>query len=388
MNGRLTGVLAAAAALLAAGLSTGAQIYYLLAAALLAIVLLGLAAVVWTILTVRVTLRGVKPRVTRGDSLMTVFTVRHASLLPVAEIRVSMGSFSPGAAAQEISVRTPPLTERTFRHTIACPHRGVFEAGVTRVSARDLFGLVRLSRNPGMKKVSVEVLPRLNAAEPMELRASDMGPEFRATASEDTASPSDVRAWQDGDSLKKVHWKLSMRKRELMVRTYEESARPDTLVLLDLSPVSATASQVASLEDRLCEAAGEAVFAQLRAGYPVRMPLHSQQPTELSAQFPAQFEPILSRLAFVQFDCPYPFEQILALETRRMQRTGGVVLVTPRLTMRIADAAVRMRQMGMTVNVFWISDAQRDEALALTARLKLAGVGARVINPWTAEESA
>ena len=34
MNGRLTGVLAAAAALLAAGLSTGAQIYYLLAAAL------------------------------------------------------------------------------------------------------------------------------------------------------------------------------------------------------------------------------------------------------------------------------------------------------------------------------------------------------------------
>ena len=43
----------------------------LLAAALLAIVLLGLAAEVWTILTVRVTLRGVKPRVTRGDSLMT-----------------------------------------------------------------------------------------------------------------------------------------------------------------------------------------------------------------------------------------------------------------------------------------------------------------------------
>ena len=39
MNGRLTGVLVAAAELLAAGLSTGARIYYLLAAALLAIVM-------------------------------------------------------------------------------------------------------------------------------------------------------------------------------------------------------------------------------------------------------------------------------------------------------------------------------------------------------------
>ena len=146
-------------------------------------------------------------------------------------------------------------------------------------------------------------------------------------------------------------------------------------MLLDLSPVSATASQVASLEDRLCEAAGEAVFAQLRAGYPVRMPLHSQQPTELSAQFPAQFEPILSRLAFVQFDCPYPFEQILALETRRMQRTGGVVLVTSRLSSQTADFALRMRQQGLMVRVCLVSSAS-GESQELLAQLATQGVQA------------
>ena len=387
MNGRLTGVLAAAAALLAAGLSTGAQIYYLLAAALLVIVLLGLAAVVWTILTVRVTLRGVKPRVTRGDSLMTVFTVRHASLLPVAEIRVSMGSFSPGAAAQEISVRTPPLTERTFRHTIACPHRGVFEAGVTRVSARDLFGLVRLSRNPGMKKVSVEVLPRLNAAEPMELRASDMGPEFRATASEDTASPSDVRAWQDGDSLKKVHWKLSMRRREIMVRTYEESARPDTLIIPDLSEITALKDQQLSAEDRVCECCLAAANAQLSAGYPVRMPLLSARPSEITGQFPADSAAFADALMRVAFDSPYAYEKVLMLMLARMQRTGGAVLVTARLTAKCADLALRMQRSGIRTKFVWVTDDPREESLALLERLKMENVLVECVDPWKDERA-
>ena len=54
----------------------------------------------------------------------------------------------------------------------------------------------------------------------MPLKASDVGPEFISRAAEDNASPSGVRKWQDGDELKKVHWKLTLKKREVMVRTY------------------------------------------------------------------------------------------------------------------------------------------------------------------------
>ena len=230
------------------------------------------------------------------------------------------------------------------------------------------------------------MLPRVRELAALELRAGETGPESRSRAAEDASSPSGVRAWQDGDVLKKVHWKLTMRRREILVRTYEESARPDTLILPDLSPINALKDQALSIEDCVCEICLGAARAQLMANDPVSMPLTSAAPSELSGRSIAEAAGFQTALARVQFDSPYSYEQVLLSMSRRMQRTGGVVLVTPRLTMRIADAAVRMRQMGMTVNVFWISDAQRDEALALTARLKLAGVGARVINP--AEESA
>ena len=71
------------------------------------------------------------------------------------------------------------------------------------------------------------------------MQSVETGAEHISRMTEDAASPSGVRDWIPGDALKKVHWKLTMRKRELMVRTYEESARPDTLLLVDLAPLGA-----------------------------------------------------------------------------------------------------------------------------------------------------
>ena len=96
--------------------------------------------------------------------------------------------------------------------------------------AVDLFGLFTLTKKARTKLVRVDVLPRVGKTNLLELKVSDVGPEVLSRATEDAASPSDTRKWQDGDVLKKVHWKLSMRKSELMVRTFEESSRPDTLI--------------------------------------------------------------------------------------------------------------------------------------------------------------
>ena len=63
MTSRLTGALVAMAALLATGLSTGGRIYYLLFYTLLLLTLLSLISVLWLLYSVRIEMRGVKPRV-------------------------------------------------------------------------------------------------------------------------------------------------------------------------------------------------------------------------------------------------------------------------------------------------------------------------------------
>jgi len=222
----------------------------------------------------------------------------------------------------------------------------------------------------------------------MLLKNADMGPEFRSTASEDTASPSDVRKWQDGDELKKVHWKLSLRKRELMVRTYEESARPDTLIIPDLQRVTTLRDQQLSIEDCVCEASLDAARAQLKAGYPVRMPLTNAHPGELAGQFEADFPAFADAMLKVTFDSPYDYERVLMLMLGRLQRTGGAVLVTARLTTRIADMALRMQMSGITTRLVWVSDDARDETLTMLERLRMGGVEVQRRDPWTMDAAS
>lgn len=388
MNARLLGVLAAMVALLGAGLATGTRAYYLLLCLLLLTLLFSLASALITLFTAQVSMKGVRPRVNRGDRLMTMLTVRHSCVLPVGGLWVTLNVPGGTGGQQEIGVNAPPFTARQFRHVIRCPHRGNYEVGVERISVSDLFSLFEFSRAPGKKLMRVEVCPRPREQQLMPLRASDMGPEFISRAAEDNASPSDVRKWQDGDELKKVHWKLTLKKREVMVRTFEESARPDTLIIPDLSEITALNDQKLTLEDAICESALGAAKAQMEGGFPVRMPLQSARPQELSARTAVELPAFSEALTRVEFDSPYPYEQILMLMMGRFQRTGGAVLITARLTGRTADIAIRMQQSGVQVKFIWVREDRRSDALEMLERIRMSGALAQQVNPWIEADEA
>ena len=90
----------------------------------------------------------------------------------------------------------------------------------------------------------------------------------------------------------------------------------------------------------------------------------------------------LDALTSARFDCAYPFEQVLGIELRRSQRTGAAILVTPRLSVRVADIAMQMRRGGTRVRVFWVTESRGGDGAGLTARLSLSGVEVERVNPY------
>ena len=372
MKQRLIGVLIAMVVLLATGLSTGAQVYYLMAILLCALVLLSLASVFMTLLTVHVQVKDGQVRLNRGESITPAVTISHASVLPVAELKLFVGLDQ--GAKQEVIVNLPPFVKRTVQFRVVCRHRGVYAAGVGRIEVRDLFGLFVLGKNVNIRAMRVMVLPKCAEVEPMQLEGSDMGVEMRALRPEDNASPSGIRAWQDGDSLKKVHWKLSMRRREILVRTYEETARPDTLILPNLSKIPLDSDGRLSAEDAVCEQSLGAAKAQMQLGFPVRMPLTGKKPAEVAGQSILDVQTFADALMRAEFDSPYAYEKVIAQMQSRIQRTGGAMLITPELNERCADMAIRMQRSGIRTRVILVGTGLREETLQMLERLKMEGV--------------
>lgn len=123
--------------------------------------------------------------------------------------------------------------------------------------------------------------------------------------------PEDIRAWQDGDELKRVHWKLSMRRQSLMVHTYETPQRPDALVLLDCGAPKCAPAVRAVLVDVLAEACAGTLKSLLEAGRATHLPLSPSGQGEFSGHDAQSLPAMLRAVAAAGYSETTDFSRVL-----------------------------------------------------------------------------
>ena len=79
-------------------------------------------------------------------------------------------------------------------------------------------------------------------------------------------------------------------------------------------------------------------------------------------------------------------EQVIALEMRRLQRTGALIIVTTRMNAALAELAMRIDQLGVQVRYIWVAEVVHADHETLKRRLELAGIDVETVNPWQRAE--
>ncbi|MCL2811175.1 MAG: DUF58 domain-containing protein [Clostridia bacterium] len=340
---------------LLAALSTGGQMYWLffLVMACMGVLALISALLAWGTLSITYVLSS--PQVVRGNNLSLQVNLRHSAPLPVAPVLLRF--FAPDARLPlDVRVAIRPFRRTQCRQTFPCPHVGVYPTGLTHYGVSDVFGLFLLKRKPGVPPVHATVLPSTFPVRPLLFSPGESGNEAITRAKDDATSPADVRAYQYGDELKRVHWKLSMRKQELMIRRFEEPEHPDALILMNCAPPTEDEELAYFLRDALCETAASLAVDQVKAGHIVRMPLLGANAREVACENISELPALLDALAHAPFDGTDRFERVLELETRRMRRTGGTVVITSRMDSQVADMLMRIRRMGPRTRLYYVYD--------------------------------
>ena len=381
MRFRMTTPLLVTLALLLAAFSTGSPVFLAGAALIALLCLSSLLGVVMATRTMTVSGGLSERRVQRGEKVTLEVTLQYRSLVPVAPLLIEMG---PGVEQESRSMIVDAASGRPVFFELEChaAHVGEMDPGVEAVTVTDLFGICSRRVEPRREGSGLLVLPQPFEVGEQIYAAGESGSESMARASEDVTSPADFRAWQQGDPMRKIHWKLSARKRELMVRRYEAPVMPDSLVLLDCSapPRQAGEEATADVKDALLETAASIMQENLRTDHPARMPLLGRHPIELDKGMgmPA----ILESLAHVDFSADEPFERVLQLELRRMRKVGCTIVITARLGSRMVDVMSSMRRMGPYVRLYLVTFTPEDPPLLpMISRLQNAGVEVCYVTP-------
>lgn len=362
------------ALMLVTALSVGSEGAFFLGVAALSALAVSLVCVLCAALTLRIGQGTENAQVERGDSLAFTLRIRTFSPLPIAPLTLHMRLPSGRESEFLLTARMLGLTvsENTFR----CPHVGIYGVGVTRCELTDCFALFTLKRRIRAPLTAVTVLPVPAETEKPEFSPGEGEHSITQRALSDHTTPVDTRPWQDGDELKRVHWKLSMRRQSLMVHTYETPQRPDALLLLDCAAPLCTGARMPFVIDALTEECAGAAKALLQDGHAVRMPLDAAR--EISGQDDKALPGFLAALAQTGFQAPSDFERVLLLASRRMRRTGATLAFTSRLTPRVADALIALSRMGPRTALTLVTDGEiTDEQQKLLHLLQNSGVKAR-----------
>lgn len=142
--------------------------------------------------------------------------------------------WQPGVSAEQSLEAIEPDRVRELRYTVVPPSRGVVDLGPFVVRVADPFGLASVECEFGRPErvvVAPETVPLDSGV--LEI-AADSGSarlfQHRALAGEQDVM---TREYRRGDALRRVHWRSSAHRGELMVREDERRSHASAVVLIE-----------------------------------------------------------------------------------------------------------------------------------------------------------
>ena len=203
-------------------------------------------------------LQSVEPTIVEhGKSTTYKLKVSNTSLLPFPTIEITFVGettlFSSELETMRFNIKANSNIEREF--VLQCRYRGIYPVGIAHLKMRDMLNVFCITSSEFQNR-NIWVLPKITHLERFKLfpRAHGELISLNSAMQELPDSLNEIREFAQGDSLKRIHWKISARHRKLFVHELEQSTETHTLLFLDTQKGTSGFEENIIVEDKLIEA--------------------------------------------------------------------------------------------------------------------------------------
>ena len=288
-----------------------------------------------------------------GDRVRVVFAATRESRVPVGSTVVHGALGRLGSV--ECRLRGHGATARGVLELGPLP-RGHFPLSEARLVLGDFLGIESVVAPARFASTAVVVHPRLVALDGMFSDAGRVGGDgrrllLRRPAGFDFHS---VREYEQGESLRRVHWPTSARRGQLMVKELEDSPRDSVVVLLDCDPAGAAGSPPDSSFDAAVRVAGSILRGYVTRGRNATLVTTGSTRVVVSVRSgESDLTVALGALAAAEADARYGLARSLSFDHAPIARAGELVVVTSMLDPAPVAALLGLA-MRRLVSVVWI----------------------------------
>ncbi len=309
---------------------TGGRFIYHIALTLLVVYVGSYFAVYWNSRKLYLSFNISNKTVTAGDSVHVEYKITNMSVIPIA---YGLMTFVVSRRLGDMEFKSEsaffaPYQMITLRRNVVCRNRGFYTLGKLVVELRDPFGI--FSREVVLDKaIELTVYPRVHALEYFEIPAKEFFGRIDVpyVTHEDYTNIRRVRPYQVGDSVKKIHWKLSAKSENPFVKEYELSADSKAYMLID-GYGGGLYSKDMAVQDGLVEMGISVVKYLLGRGISVSVKASTRQHPALTGVSLESFEPMLNMVTGFMPTGDQPFKAFLQAEASKLYYGSTILAVT------------------------------------------------------------
>lgn len=287
--------------------------------------------------------------------------------------------FAVETAASNLLVEIRPFSEPVeFPMEFTIKYRGVYQLGLSSLEITDILGLFNIRRKVSTK-FEVVAYPRvMDLDENMHLTMHMLSkaPANLTIAQEDYADYTDVRPYVPSDPVKKIHWKLTAKRGEWIVKNYQSSVLNSMAILLDANKRAIEYEPMVKLEDKMMENTVAVLRYCLRQQMPADL-LFGRTVKE-SGRHIGDFNAMYNVMANLSFsDEGFSVNDVLTRYLNETSRNVNVVILTSVLDMLLYDRILNAVRFGHYIAVMYFVPEGLPEDRTCTAvfeRLRTSGV--------------
>ena len=296
------------------------------------------------------------PSAIKGDRQTLRVGIYNDKPFPLSMVRALVQTPDPKQIA-ELNFSLDPGVQIYYDIPMQCVWRGAYDVGITTIEVSDIFGLLRirfdLRRLPYYKQPQLIVYPRL--VHIPYLTSAMRGAKYEGggahQVTEDGESFSDTRQYRFGDPFKRVHRKLSARKRQLFVKRYDLPMESTAIVAVNSREDHLSGEDALRQADISCECAAAIAHYCLRIGYVVDLIGADEYDPIVEGKGIRDFSRIYDSLAVMKFIPSGNIAANLSANMRRHPNLKAVYVISSEYDQDLSDLLAVLAQSGCYVKL-------------------------------------
>lgn len=295
-----------------------------------------------------------------GDEVSIGYRIENRSFfyIPFLEVQSAISNRLTGIADPPEITSMDSKSRFVRGQSVTLKRRGYYELGDIEITLRDVFRLFSFKKTIA-SEAALMVYPEVINLYSFNISASQQLGELRVfdPAFEDKSRIASLRSYQDGDSMKRVHWSMTAKKGDVIVKNYENRGDTYVAMLVDNEMHHYLRDVDRRLEDKVVDAA--LCMTNYCLTHNIEMTLDTQQreiPVHITGRQKSDLKPFLETFALFQGNGRQDFKTFMLSRINTIPKGATVIVVTPNLDKEMGARGIQLKMRNLNPLFMVVTD--------------------------------